>query len=121
MQHRDHDLGDHSQGTDRTGEAGAGDGGGQGRCDDEQRTQVDIRRGVDVHNGDHHDKTERNNHQSAARWPLQEAILPPPAQRMMAARADATVAETGGSHTVNVSKPAEVAAFIKAAATGATA
>ncbi|MFI9052401.1 alpha/beta hydrolase [Streptomyces sp. NPDC053427] len=47
-----------------------------------------------------------------------DRMIPPPAQRMMAERAGATVAETGGSHAVYVSRPAEVAAFIKKAATG---
>ncbi|MEU2133211.1 alpha/beta hydrolase [Streptomyces sp. NPDC018352] len=50
-----------------------------------------------------------------------DRMIPPPAQRMMAERAGATVAETGGSHAVYVSKPAEVAGFIKRAATRATA
>ncbi|WP_405990323.1 alpha/beta fold hydrolase [Streptomyces sp. NBC_00986] len=48
-------------------------------------------------------------------------MIPPAAQRLMAERAGATVTETGGSHAVYVSKPAEVAAFIKQAATGTTA
>ncbi|WP_406121182.1 alpha/beta fold hydrolase [Streptomyces sp. NBC_00989] len=50
-----------------------------------------------------------------------DRMIPPPAQRLMAERAGATVAETGGSHAVYVSKPAEVAAFIKRAASGTTA
>ncbi|MET7481950.1 alpha/beta hydrolase [Streptomyces sp. NPDC005538] len=50
-----------------------------------------------------------------------DRMIPPPAQRFMAERAGATVAETGGSHAVYVSKPAEVAAFIKKAASGTTA
>jgi len=50
-----------------------------------------------------------------------DRMIPPPAQRAMAERAGATVAETGGSHAVYVSKPAEVAAFIGKAATGTTA
>ena len=48
-------------------------------------------------------------------------MIPPPAQRIMAERAGATVTETGGSHAVYVSKPAEVAAFIAKAASGTTA
>ncbi|MEV0481373.1 alpha/beta hydrolase [Streptomyces sp. NPDC050508] len=48
-------------------------------------------------------------------------MIPPPAQRLMAERAGATVTETGGSHAVYVSKPAEVAAFIRTAASGTTA
>ncbi|MFJ3991053.1 alpha/beta hydrolase [Streptomyces sp. NPDC090032] len=47
-------------------------------------------------------------------------MIPPPAQRAMAERAGATVVETGGSHAVYVSRPAEVAALIKKAASGAT-
>lgn len=43
-------------------------------------------------------------------------MIPPPAQRMMAERAGATVVETAGSHAVYVSKPAEVAALIEKAA-----
>jgi pimeloyl-ACP methyl ester carboxylesterase len=43
-------------------------------------------------------------------------MIPPAAQRQMAARAGAEVAETGGSHAVYVSKPGEVADFIKQAA-----
>jgi pimeloyl-ACP methyl ester carboxylesterase len=50
-----------------------------------------------------------------------DRMIPPPAQRTMAERAGATVSETGGSHAVYVSKPAEVAALIKKAASGATA
>ncbi|MBK3567718.1 alpha/beta fold hydrolase [Streptomyces sp. MBT62] len=50
-----------------------------------------------------------------------DRMIPPPAQRAMAERAGATVAETGGSHAVYVSKPAEVAAFIGKAATATTA
>ncbi|WP_043678079.1 alpha/beta fold hydrolase [Streptomyces xylophagus] len=50
-----------------------------------------------------------------------DRMIPPPAQRAMAERAGATVTETGGSHAVYVSKPAEVAAFIKQAASGASA
>jgi pimeloyl-ACP methyl ester carboxylesterase len=43
-------------------------------------------------------------------------MIPPAAQRQMAARAGAVVDETGGSHAVYVSKPQEVADFIKLAA-----
>ncbi|MFI5883350.1 alpha/beta fold hydrolase [Streptomyces sp. NPDC051554] len=50
-----------------------------------------------------------------------DRMIPPPAQRLMAERAGATVTETGGSHAVYVSRPAEVAAFIKKAASGTTA
>jgi pimeloyl-ACP methyl ester carboxylesterase len=50
-----------------------------------------------------------------------DRMIPPPAQRTMAERAGATVSETGASHAVYVSKPAEVAALIKKAASGATA
>lgn len=44
-------------------------------------------------------------------------MIPPPAQRMMATRAGATVVETAGSHAVYVSKPEAVAALIEQAAT----
>lgn len=50
-----------------------------------------------------------------------DRMIPPPAQRTMAERAGATVSETDASHAVYVSKPAEVAALIKKAASGATA
>ncbi|WP_406331579.1 alpha/beta fold hydrolase [Streptomyces sp. NBC_00203] len=45
-----------------------------------------------------------------------DRMIPPPAQRAMAERAGATVAETGGSHAVYVSKPGEVVAIVKKAA-----
>ncbi|MFF1452115.1 alpha/beta fold hydrolase [Streptomyces sp. NPDC058274] len=50
-----------------------------------------------------------------------DRMIPPPAQRAMAERAGATVTETGGSHAVYASKPGEVAALVKKAASGATA
>lgn len=43
-------------------------------------------------------------------------MIPPPAQRQMAARAGATVAETVGSHAIYLSKPDAVAALIIKAA-----
>ena len=49
-----------------------------------------------------------------------DRMIPPAAQRAMAERAGATVTETGGSHAVYVSKPAEVAALIKRAAAATT-
>ncbi|MFG2712123.1 alpha/beta fold hydrolase [Streptomyces goshikiensis] len=49
-----------------------------------------------------------------------DRMIPPPAQRAMAERAGATVAETAASHSVYVSKPADVAALITKAASGAT-
>ncbi|WP_329259288.1 alpha/beta hydrolase [Streptomyces sp. NBC_01478] len=49
-----------------------------------------------------------------------DRMIPPPAQRVMAERAGATVTETAGSHAVYVSKPAEVAAFIAKAASSPT-
>ncbi len=45
-------------------------------------------------------------------------MIPPAAQRQMAARAGAQVSEVAGSHAVYVSKPAAVAAVIEAAAKG---
>jgi pimeloyl-ACP methyl ester carboxylesterase len=50
-----------------------------------------------------------------------DRMIPPPAQRAMAARAGAQVTETGGSHAVYVSKPETVAALIEQAAAGALA
>jgi pimeloyl-ACP methyl ester carboxylesterase len=46
----------------------------------------------------------------------EDKMIPPPAQRMMAKRAGATVVEVAGSHSVYVSKPGEVAALIRTAA-----
>lgn len=46
-----------------------------------------------------------------------DRMIPPPAQRMMAARAGSTIVETAGSHAVYVSKPEAVAALIEQAAT----
>jgi len=46
-------------------------------------------------------------------------MIPPPAQRAMAARAGATVVETHGSHAVYVSQPKAVAALIEQAAEAA--
>jgi pimeloyl-ACP methyl ester carboxylesterase len=45
-----------------------------------------------------------------------DRMIPPPAQRMMAQRAGATVRETGGSHAVYVSRPADVVRIIDEAA-----
>jgi pimeloyl-ACP methyl ester carboxylesterase len=46
----------------------------------------------------------------------EDKMIPPPAQRQMAARAGATVGEAAGSHTIYVSKPEVVATFIAKAA-----
>lgn len=46
-----------------------------------------------------------------------DRMIPPPAQRKMAARAGSTVVETAGSHAVYVSRPQAVADLIKQAAT----
>jgi pimeloyl-ACP methyl ester carboxylesterase len=46
----------------------------------------------------------------------EDKMIPPPAQRAMAGRAKAEVVEVPGSHAVYVSKPAEVAEFIRQAA-----
>lgn len=43
----------------------------------------------------------------------EDRMIPPPAQRMMAKRADAKVTEVSGSHSVYVSKPGAVAALIE--------
>jgi pimeloyl-ACP methyl ester carboxylesterase len=49
-----------------------------------------------------------------------DKMIPPPAQRQMAKRAGATVAETQGSHAVYVSHPQAVVRLIEQAAKGAT-
>lgn len=46
----------------------------------------------------------------------EDKMIPPPAQRLMAQRAKAQVTEVPGSHAIYVSKPAEIAAFIRQAA-----
>ncbi len=47
-----------------------------------------------------------------------DRMIPPPAQRIMAKRAGATVTEAPGSHAIYVSHPAVVAALIAKAASG---
>jgi pimeloyl-ACP methyl ester carboxylesterase len=47
-----------------------------------------------------------------------DRMIPPPAQRLMATRAGATVVEVAGSHAIYVSQPQAVAALIEEAATG---
>lgn len=46
----------------------------------------------------------------------EDRMIPPAAQRMMAARAKAIISETSSSHAVMLSKPAQVAEFIEMAA-----
>jgi pimeloyl-ACP methyl ester carboxylesterase len=46
----------------------------------------------------------------------EDKMIPPPAQRQMATRAGATVAEAAGSHATYISKPEAVAALIATAA-----
>jgi pimeloyl-ACP methyl ester carboxylesterase len=48
-----------------------------------------------------------------------DRMIPPPAQRLMAKRAGATVIEVSGSHSVHVSQPSAVAGLIAKAAKGA--
>jgi len=48
-----------------------------------------------------------------------DRMIPPPAQRLMARRAGATVVEVSGSHSVYVSQPSAVAGLIAKAAKGA--
>jgi len=45
-----------------------------------------------------------------------DRMIPRPAQRMMAKRANATVTEARGSHAIYVSQPKAVAALIEKAA-----
>ena len=47
----------------------------------------------------------------------EDRMIPPPAQRQMAMRAGATVAEAAGSHAIYISQPEAVAAFIAEAVT----
>jgi pimeloyl-ACP methyl ester carboxylesterase len=47
-----------------------------------------------------------------------DKMIPPPAQRQMATRAQATTVEVPGSHAVYVSNPAAVAKLIEQAAAG---
>ncbi len=49
----------------------------------------------------------------------EDKIIPPGAQRSMARRAGSTVVEASGSHSIYVSQPLAVAAFIETAAKGA--
>ena len=46
----------------------------------------------------------------------EDRMIPPPAQRAMATRAGATVAEAAGSHAIYVSQPAAVVSLIEQAA-----
>jgi pimeloyl-ACP methyl ester carboxylesterase len=46
----------------------------------------------------------------------EDKMIPPPAQRQMATRAGATIAEAAGSHAIYVSKPEAVTALIEQAA-----
>jgi pimeloyl-ACP methyl ester carboxylesterase len=48
----------------------------------------------------------------------EDKMIPPPAQRQMATRAGATIAEAAGSHAIYLSKPQTVAALIEKAAKG---
>ena len=48
----------------------------------------------------------------------EDRMIPPPAQRAMAGRAGATVAEVAGSHAIYESQPAAVADLVKKAAAG---
>jgi pimeloyl-ACP methyl ester carboxylesterase len=51
----------------------------------------------------------------------EDRMIPPPAQRTMAARAGSTVVEVAGSHAIYVSQPAAVATLIEQAASAAIA
>ena len=46
----------------------------------------------------------------------EDRMIPPPAQREMSGRADATVVEADGSHSIYVSQPEAVVALIERAA-----
>jgi len=47
---------------------------------------------------------------------MDDHMIPPPAQQMMAKRASATIVESKGSHAIYVSRPDAVASIIKSAA-----
>jgi pimeloyl-ACP methyl ester carboxylesterase len=51
----------------------------------------------------------------------EDRMIPPPAQRMMAERAGANVSEVAGSHSIFLSRAAEVAGVIEQATAGVTA
>jgi pimeloyl-ACP methyl ester carboxylesterase len=51
----------------------------------------------------------------------EDRMIPPPAQRLMAKRAGATVVEASGSHSIYVSQPAAVIELIIKAAQGSRA
>jgi pimeloyl-ACP methyl ester carboxylesterase len=51
----------------------------------------------------------------------EDRMIPPPAQRLMAKRAGATVAEVAGSHSIYISQPSVVAGLIAKACEGAMA
>jgi pimeloyl-ACP methyl ester carboxylesterase len=51
----------------------------------------------------------------------EDRMIPPPAQRLMAKRAGATVVEASGSHSIYVSQPAAVVELIIKAAQGSRA
>ncbi len=51
----------------------------------------------------------------------EDKMIPPAAQRLMAARAGSTVVEAPGSHAIYVSQPAAVAALVEKAVEGVTA
>jgi pimeloyl-ACP methyl ester carboxylesterase len=46
----------------------------------------------------------------------EDRMIPPPAQRVMSARAGSTVVEVEGSHSIYVSNPAAVAELVEEAA-----
>jgi pimeloyl-ACP methyl ester carboxylesterase len=73
--------------------------------------------GVDALGGEISEAAWRNK----PSWYLvttEDRMIPPEAQRTMASRAGATVAETDASHSVYVSEPASVAGIITAAIAG---
>jgi pimeloyl-ACP methyl ester carboxylesterase len=75
--------------------------------------------GVDALGGEISEAAWRNK----PSWYLvttEDRMIPPDAQRAMASRAGATVTETDASHSVFVSKPAQVAAIISAAIQGSS-
>jgi hypothetical protein len=66
--------GRHREGPDESGHPRPGERGSERGRDDQQRPKMDIGRRVEIQHGDRHDQYERDRHQPAARWLLQEAI-----------------------------------------------
>lgn len=74
VERRDDHLGGHSQYPNQSGQRRPGERSGERGRDDQQRAQMDVGGGADVHHSDHDDQRERDRHQTAARRLLHEAV-----------------------------------------------